>query len=250
LIDLYGGGERLEAGKVIIVQLEDINPNVSDGDVVQFLGVSYLVIQKDYKDEKGSGVLLKRHYEDQNIGSQIKRVLFIKKDFVSEIAIGYCFDYFDIIFQVIDLDFKNENGTFIVAESIYGFDEDPLFKWETEWGITHNVTPEYTICNAIGMRQTENVIRILGFVINDSTGTAMGLSSHEAWRLVYYQGCTNARASKRSLGRCINFVIEANEGYPAFNSMYWLLEIPVEGEWNLPFPLSDKLRRIICKANY
>lgn len=155
----------------------------------------------------------------------VKKCLKVIKDFYEkDLKEGEVHDYFEGKLKVINLDYKNQYGEFILCE--YVFEEyevkDSDDKWIEKHGVKPNKNNPYEIVGAIHIPGYRNLLGGIGFFVkNKLLNEVIGMSYTQAWNLILNEGTVNAEASASSCGNFYTRLISTIEDLPELDSHYW-----------------------------
>lgn len=233
----------------IIVDPESLDGHSENGSLVQFQGNWYRVVSTEYRDERGPGVLLYRTAAEGSRINPDRQVLVVKEDITrDECYLGEIISYTEQLWIVDDLAYQTLFGSFI---RLFAIDEEKD-EWEDSWIRMEGVSPSpqhrYQILHLVTFEQNKDLQSKIGFVIQDEqTGTLCCCSYKEAWRVVFEQGASNAKASSSTFGKMTTYLIDSIDGLPPLDSHYWRMPLEeAEHRWRKQF--SPDFQRAIDAA--
>jgi NAD-dependent SIR2 family protein deacetylase len=154
-----------------------------------------------------------------------KKVLKVQEDFYQQgLAEGDIVHFFEGKYKILNTQFQNEHGQFILCEYLDEFERDESST--IEQAIPANITNPYTIIGTIHMKGYRNLMAGPGFFVkNNQTGHVKGYSFRETMQLLMREGATNAVATRTISGNFHSSLIDSIEGYPSFDSHYWKIHV-------------------------
>lgn len=150
-----------------------------------------------------------------------KKVLKVRQDFYQQnFAEGDIVHFFEGKYKILDTQFQNSHGEFILCEYLDEFERDESSIVEQEIPANHN--NPYTIIGTIHLKGYRNLMAGPGFFVkNNQSGQVKGYSFRETMKLLIQEGATNAVATRSISGNFHSSLIDSIEGLPSFDSHYW-----------------------------
>ncbi|MCM3363760.1 SIR2 family NAD-dependent protein deacylase [Niallia sp. Sow4_A1] len=153
-----------------------------------------------------------------------KKILKVLDDFYQKtMAEGDEIHLMEGKIKILDLNFKNEFGNFILCEYIdqESNEEDPKDKIVNLGHLAHS-NHTFEIVGTIHVPGYRNLLAGIGFyVYHRNSKVTKGYSFQETWDIVYRYGATNAMASSSQSGIFFSKLIDSVEGLPSLDSFYW-----------------------------
>jgi NAD-dependent SIR2 family protein deacetylase len=154
--------------------------------------------------------------------SMNKKVLKVLDDFYKkDITFGDEIHFFEGTIKIIDMNYTNQFGTFILGEYI-GIKIDEEDAGNRNNGKPANSDNPFEIIGTIHAPGYQNLLAGMGFyVLNRKTNKIKGYSFRETWDRLYRYGATNATASSNQVGMFFSKLIDSVDGLPSLDSTYW-----------------------------
>lgn len=153
---------------------------------------------------------------------------FYKKD----IHEGDHVPVFEGSLHVINMNFTNEFGTFILCEFVGEGESHTM--WTKNSGVLASPTNPFEILGSIHIPHYRNLLGGIGFFVkNHVFGEITGMTYEETWQLVFHDGARNAEASFSQHDHFHTRLIETIDGLPSLDSAYW--KIPAYNEEGAPY---------------
>lgn len=177
---------------------------------------------------------------------------FYRKDF----KVGEIVPRFEGQYRILDLNYQNTYGTFILCEFIKDEDDfESESKWVKEVGVPASLENPYEIIGSIHIPEYRNLLAGTGYYVkNHRIGEVRGLSYRETWNFLFREGARNAVASKSTLGNYSTRLIDTLDELPSLDSSYWKITAFNEiGEAFAPltesahFELEKAIRHVVQK---
>ncbi|WP_078549743.1 hypothetical protein [Litchfieldia alkalitelluris] len=179
------------------------------------------------------------------MGKQVLKVRedFYKKDFI----VGETHSFFEGKYKILDTDYRNEHGVFILCEYLGEYEEVGL-KSEVIKSIPAGVDKPFKMIGTIHILGYRNLLAGPGFYVEDRrTGEVVGMSFRETLQLLFNEGATNAEGFKTGTGNFCSSTIDSVGELPSFDSHYW--KIPAYDENGVAFAkLTQAAKREVAKA--
>lgn len=171
-----------------------------------------------------------------------KKVLKVLEDFYKkDITVGDVVGFFEGTLKILDMNYTNQFGTFILGEyTNIELEEEKLKNWMRNVGVASSPNNPYEIVGSIHIPGYRNLLAGMGFFVKDrNANETKGYSYREAWDMIYNLGATNAIASSSQSGMFYSKLIDSVDGLPSFDSYYW--KIHAYDKKGIPFAaLSEK----------
>ncbi|MBU9713667.1 SIR2 family NAD-dependent protein deacylase [Evansella tamaricis] len=175
-----------------------------------------------------------------------KKSLMVLEDFhQKDIKVGDRVPRFEGSYEILDMNYSNEHGEFILCEYIPGddfgdVDVTPDFE---AYGMPAKPLNPYEILGTISVPGYRNLMAGIGFFIkNTQTGVTEGVSFQEAFDRIFNEGAINATASKSRTGVFHSKLIDSTDELPSFDSHFW--KIPAY------FPTGELFAPLTKRAEY
>lgn len=169
----------------------------------------------------------------------MKIILKVREDFYEkELHVGDTVPTFGGSYKILELDYRNEFGSFILCEYIEK-ESDPELdsKWTKKQGVQPNSSNPFEIIGTIFIPDYKNLLAGIGFFVkNHEYDEILGLSYEQTWNLLFHEGARNAEASSSHFNQFRTKLIDTIDELPSLDSVYW--KIPAynsEGTAYAPF---------------
>jgi NAD-dependent SIR2 family protein deacetylase len=178
-----------------------------------------------------------------------RKVLKVIEDFYQkDFNVGDIISFIEGKVRILEKDYHNSFGTFILCEYLDYEEELDEGNWERMRGAI--ATPEnvYEIVGSIHVPGYRNLLGGIGFFLKDRrVNEVTGYTYRQTWNLLFHHGAVNAEASKSTYKLFHSHLIDSIDGLPSLDSCYW--KIPAYNEQGLAFsPFTDEALHEIKKA--
>lgn len=163
-----------------------------------------------------------------------KTLLFHTEDWHEPLKNEDIISYFDITYKVINENYQNKFGTFILLEATKPLSQEELAHWKMEKGADPHPDRPYELVKTISIPYFSNQLTPVGYLIrNRTTQETKGYTFRQAWALIHKKGTTNAQAIVSQRAQFTSHLIDTIDELPSADSLYW--KVPAYNDRGLPY---------------